>query len=212
MLAGAVCGSVSYGAAAEHSDVEVIVVTDDSIEEGDEYFFDAGVMVECAVVQAERLLATAASVPWNWGITADAYRHQVAIWDPEAFFDRLRGAAASIPDEPFERALGGTWWWCYEARGKFINGVAADDLPRALYMGWQFAYAASMRIALQERRPYESVRTLWSDVSARGYGMPSLLDALTRGASALPVIARCVDDVWSAIGAGSPPPSAHAAP
>jgi hypothetical protein len=72
MLAGAVYGSVSFGAAAEDSDVEVVVATDDSVEEGDEHFFDEGIMVEYAVVHAERLMATAASVPWNWGITADA--------------------------------------------------------------------------------------------------------------------------------------------
>jgi kanamycin nucleotidyltransferase len=212
MLAGAVCGSVAHGAAAEYSDVEVIVATDDSVPEGDEYFFDDGVMVECAVVQGERLLATAATVPWNWGIKADAHRHQLAIYDPAGFFDRLTDVAVSIPDEPFERALTETWWWCFETRGKFLNAAAAGDHRRAVYMGWEFAYAASMRIALKQRKPYESVRTLWSDVSSRGYEMASLLEALTGGASALREIAQSVDAVWSAIRVWNPPSSARAAP
>jgi hypothetical protein len=212
MLAGAVYGSVSYGAADEHSDVEVLVVTDGTIEEVDQYFFDEGVMVECAIVQADRLLASAAKVPWNWGIKADAYRHQAPIFDSEMFFERLRAAAHSIPDETFERALEGTWWWCYETRGKFLNALTAGDVPRALHIGWQFAYAAAMRIALRERKPYESMRTLWSDVSSRGYRMRPLLDALAGGGAALAEIRQCVDGVWSEIAAWSRPSSAREAP
>lgn len=209
MIAGAVYGSVSYGAAGEHSDVEVIVVTDETIKEGDEYFFDEGVMVECAVVQADRLVASATKVPWDWGIKADAYRHQVPIWDPKAFFAALRAAAHSIADGRFERALAETWWWCYETRGKFLNALAVGDAARALHTGWQFAYAAAMRIALRDRKPYESMRTLWSDVSSRGYQMEPLLEALTRGASALHEVGQCVDAVWRAIRVWGPPSSAR---
>jgi predicted nucleotidyltransferase len=87
MLAGAVYGSVAYGAAAEHSDVEVFVVTDESVEERDENFFDEGIQVECAIVRAQHVLESAGKVGWDWGIQADAYRHQVPIWDPGAFFE-----------------------------------------------------------------------------------------------------------------------------
>jgi hypothetical protein len=105
MLAAAVYGSVAHRAAAQHSDVEVDVVVDETVEERDEYFFDEGVMVECNLVSAERMLSSARRVPWNWGIKADAYRHQEAIWDPGAFFKRLHEAATTIPDEDFDRAL-----------------------------------------------------------------------------------------------------------
>lgn len=104
------CGSVAHRAAGEHSDVEVIVVCDGTVEERDEFFFDEGVMVECALVYAERILFSARRVPWNWGIKADAYRHQEAIWDPSSFFERLRKAALAIPDEDFGRALEESWW------------------------------------------------------------------------------------------------------
>jgi kanamycin nucleotidyltransferase len=207
MLAGAVIGSVAHGAAAEHSDVELVVVTTTAVEERDEYFFDAGVMVECAVVQAERLLASARSVPWNWGIKADAHRHHVAIWDPEGFFDRLRQAAGSIPDEDFERALEASWWIVYEEREKLRNAMGQNDAPRAVYLGWEFAYAAAMRIALRERVPYESGRTLWEDASRRGYGIERLIRALTAGA-ALSEITCAVDDVWSEMAGWSAPSSA----
>jgi kanamycin nucleotidyltransferase len=212
VLAAAVHGSVAHGAATEHSDVEVGFACDESVVERDEWFFDQGVMVECAVVQAERLLASARSVPWNWGIKADAYRHQEAIWDPDSFFERLREAAASLTDEDFAPALEHTWWILYEEREKLRSAIAQEDSARAVYLGWEFTYAAAMRIALRERRPYESGRTLWRDAAARGVGMDRLIEALTSGASALPEITSAVDAVWSEIGARSPPSSEHRAP
>jgi kanamycin nucleotidyltransferase len=212
MLAGAVYGSVAHRAAAEHSDVEVLVVCDGTVGEGDEHFFDEGVMVECALVTADRVLASARRVPWNWGIKADAYRHQEPIWDPDRFFERLREAAHSAPDEDFERALGETWWIVYEEREKLTNAVEADDTTRAVFLGWEFAYAAAMSIALEERSPYESGRTLWRDAASRGYRMRELIDALTQGARSLPEITRCVDAVWSEIDARPSSPSAREAP
>lgn len=212
MLAGAVYGSVAHRAAAEHSDVEVVIVCDGTVEEGDEHFFDEGVMVECNLVSAERILSSARHVPWNWGIKADAYRHQEALWDPGSFFERLREAAFSIPDGDFQRALEENWWIAYEVREKLRNAVAADDLPRAVYLAWEFAYSAAMRLALKDQRPYESARTLWRDAASRGYGMQELVEALTRGACALPEITRCVDAVWDEIGAWRASSSARAAP
>lgn len=212
MLAGAVYGSVAHRAAAEHSDVEVEVVCDGSVEEGDEHFFDEGVMVECNLVNAERMLSSARRVPWNWGIKADAYRHQEPIWDPASFFERLREAAFSSPDEDFGRALRETWWIVYELRENLRNAVAANDLPRAVYLGWEFAYAGAMRIALRERRPYESGRTLWRDAASRGYAMEALIEAVAMGAGALEEITRCVDAVWSEIEAWHAPSSARGGP
>jgi kanamycin nucleotidyltransferase len=212
MFAGAVIGSVAHGAAATHSDVELVIVTAATVDERDEYFFDEGVMVECAVVQAERLLASARSVPWNWGIKADAYRHQVVVWDPDGFFERLRTEATSIPDKRFERALGESWWIIREERDKLRNALADGDEPRAVYLGWEFAYGAAMRIALDQRTPYESGRTLWRDSVSRGHGMGALIDALVGGAAALSEVRRCVDDVWSRMSAWSPPPSEREAP
>jgi KNTase C-terminal domain len=211
MLAGAVYGSVAHRAAAEHSDVEVDVVVDGSVEERDEYFFDEGVMVECNLVSAERMLSSARRVPWNWAIKADAYRHQEPIWDPASFFERLREVAFSSADEDFERALEETWWIVYEEREKLKNAVAADDVPRAVYLGWEFAYAAAMRIGLRERRPYESGRTLWRDVASRGYGMEKLIQAVTQGGGSLDEITHCVDAVWSEIEAWQPSSSARGA-
>lgn len=66
-----------------------------------------------------------------------------------------------------------------------------------------------MRIALKERRPYESLRTLWGDVASRGYGMDELVDALTT--ADLDRIAAAVERVWDEIGDWGGP-SGRAAP
>jgi hypothetical protein len=212
MLAAAVYGSVAHGAATEHSDVEVGVVTDASVEERDEWFLDQDVMVECAVAQAERLLASARAVPWNWGIKADAYRHQEVIWDPGSFFVRLREAAGSIPDEDFAPAFEHTWWILYEERQKLRSAIAQGDVPRAVYLGWEFAYGAAMRIALRQRQPYESGRTLWRDAASRDHGMERLIRSLTGGAGTLPEVTDAVEAVWTEIAAWGAPSSGRAAP
>ena len=74
---------------------------------------------------------------------------------------------------------------------------------RMSYTGWEFAYSAAMHIALQERKPYESGRTLWRDVTTRGYGMKELVDVLTAGA--LEKITGALDNVWEHIKAWGAP-------
>jgi len=75
-----------------------------------------------------------------------------------------------------------------------LNAVAERDHPRALYLGWSFAYLAAMRLALHDRVPYESVRTLWRDASARGYGLDRLVGALADGS--LDEMRDAIENVW----------------
>jgi hypothetical protein len=98
---------------------------------------------------------------------------------------------------------GENWWVVYEERQKLRNAVAANDVPRALYLCWEFAYSAAMRIALEERKPYESGRTLWRDAASRRYGMEQLIEALSRRHGALAEITPAVDGVWDQIGGSS---------
>lgn len=69
-------------------------------------------------------------------------------------------------------------------------------MPQAVYLGWEFAYAAAMRLALRDRKPYESLRTLWGDATSRTWAMKALIDTLARGAASLSDIVRSVEDVW----------------
>jgi hypothetical protein len=93
-------------------------------------------------------------------------------------------------------------------REKLRSAIGQEDGPRAVYLGWELAYGVAMRIALREREPYESGRTLWRDAAARGYGMEKLLEALT--SSDVAEITRCADDVWREVGAWDVPAGARA--
>lgn len=194
LVAAACYGSVAHHASMQHSDVEMIILTDDTIEAREDQFFDNGIMVECDMLPAARILLAARRVTSRWGIEADQYRHHLVLWDPDRFFPRLWAAASDLPAEDFERALKTSWWWAYEARMKALNAQLLDDRPRLYADGWGFAQATAMRIALYEQRPYESGRTLWQDVTARGYGMRELIGSLTTGD--FQQIPRGIDAVW----------------
>lgn len=197
-VAGACYGSVAHAAAMPESDVEVTIIVADGMEPGEEHFFVDGIMVECSVVPALLMLASASRVTWIWGLEADAYRYQVVLDDFGAFFEKVRAAAYNLPDSAFGKALSDNWWWVYELKGKVVNAVQAGDRPRAIYTGWEFARAAAMRIALHERQPYESGRTLWRDVISRGYGMQALTDALL--SNDLDRMQAGVEAVWARTG------------
>ncbi|HZU13315.1 MAG TPA: kanamycin nucleotidyltransferase C-terminal domain-containing protein [Chloroflexota bacterium] len=205
LLAAACYGSVAHHAAGPHSDVEIVLVTDDTVPYRDEYFFQDGILVECTTLSAMRMLEAASRIPPDWGIKYDQYRHHLALYDSVAFFPRLHAVADARPNVPFSTALQESWFTAYEMRGKVLNAVAAGDTSTALSAGWSFAFWAAMRIALHERVPYESTRTLWKEVAARGYGMRDLIEALTAGKVA--DVPRTVEAVWHAMDRWDMPPS-----
>lgn len=143
-------------------------------------------------------MRAAQRVTKRWGIEADQYRCHLALLDLDTIFPDLWEKATNIPDAMFTEVLPAAWWWCYESRNKLRNAWSAEDGPRIRSEGWGVATAAAMHIALYERRPYESGRTLWQDVVARGYGMEELVPLLTTGS--LEHILPAVDDVWKQIG------------
>ncbi len=194
LVACAIYGSVAHGAALPHSDLETLFVLDGEDDGWDEYVLLEDVPAECNFRSGPRLVKWARVVGPDWGVEADEYRHHLVLWDPGQFFDRLHAAAHDLADADFSAALAESWWEAFEARGKVLNGLLADDPPRALWSGWGFAFATAMRIALIERVPYESGRTLWVDAARRGYGMPALLDTLTSGAR--DALLEAVEQVW----------------
>ena len=197
LIAGACYGSVAHNAAMANSDVELVILTDDTIPAKEEQFFDQGIMVECDMLPATRMLSAAQRVTSRWGIQADQYLYHLVIWDPDDFFPRLWAAANDLSTQDFATAQQQCWWWVYEVRCKMHNALLADNRPRIAHHGWEFAYAAAMHIALYERKPYESDRTLWQDVSARGYGMKELVEVITAGSPEK--IPAAVDNVWEHI-------------
>jgi len=206
LLAAAVYGSVAHHAAQAHSDVELVLLTDDATPALEEMFFEQGVMVECDRLPFARMLAAAPRVTMEWGVEADQYRHHLVVWDTDTLFPQVWVAANAIPGDAWAPALALSWWRAYELRGKIRNAALQGDDAQARYWGWRFAYAAALRIALHERRPYESGRTLWGDVIARGYAMRELTQALGENLpGALAAIVAATDTVWARTGAWEQP-------
>lgn len=148
--AAACYGSVAHGAAGEHSDVELTIITEETVPYEDEYVFQQGTLVECTVVSESRMLAAAQRVRPDWGIQADQYRRHHVLYDPDRFFSRLWSVADDLAPSDFDQALADSWWRVYELRGKVQNAVADDDVVQAIYTAWTFAYWTAMRIALLE--------------------------------------------------------------
>lgn len=197
LVAAACYGSVAHNAAAAYSDVELVLLTDDTIAAREDLFFEQGIMVECDMLPASRMLAASQRVTTRWGIQADQYRQHLVLLDTTDVFPRLWAAAHDLSQADFEKALRESWWWSYEMRTKLLNACLVQDATRICSHGWDFAYSAAMRIALFEQKPYESGRTLWQDVTARGYKMKELVDLLTHGA--IGQVRPAIDDVWAII-------------
>lgn len=178
LRAAAFYGSVAHLAAQAYSDVEIVLLTDDETPALEERFFEQGVMVECDRLPARRMIAAAGRVGPEWGVETDQHLHHLIAFDPEGLFPQVWAAVRSIPVEAFSQPLERSWWWAYEMLGKLRNAAALGDDPQTRYVGWRYAYAVALRIALYERRPYISLRTLWADVIARGYGMGELTRTL----------------------------------
>lgn len=193
LLAAACYGSVAHGRADAHSDLEIIVLTDASIKPVNVHQERYGIAVECDVLPVERLLRAAQVVTIDWGIEADCYRHQRPIWDPTGQFSAVRAASLAIPPERFEDALQQSWWSVREWATKVVAMVDAGNFAGAEFTAWQYLYQVALRIALIQQEPYVSLRTLWQEARARGFGVADMLGVLAgKDAAHLPEAVRAV--------------------
>lgn len=180
-LAAACYGSVAHGRADAHSDLELLILTDDGVPPVDIHVVEDDVQVECDVLSLARLLNAARRVTPEWGFEADCYRCHLVLWDPHHHFDAVRTASLQIPAASFAEALEQSWWSHRELAEKVRAACEAGDPPSVHHAAWQYLVSAAARIALHERRPYESLRALWVDVTRRGYGTREMVVALTSG-------------------------------
>ncbi|MHB1610263.1 MAG: hypothetical protein ACYCT0_01070 [Sulfobacillus sp.] len=193
VVAAACYGSVAHGRADAHSDLELIVLTDTAIEAVNVHMVRQGIQVECDVLPTERLRHAAQVVTIEWGVQADCYRYHWVIWDPTEQFAAVRETAMATPCERFEDALQQSWWSAREWAGKVVAAVETGNHPGAQFTAWQYLYLVALRVALAQQEPYGSLRTLWQEASARGFGIADMLGMLERGDIArLPEMIRSV--------------------
>jgi hypothetical protein len=86
-------GSLAHGDDRDGSDVDLVVVTYRPAE-GPESFARRidGVIVHCAVIDADTHLERARTLSMSWPVTADRYVTTKPLFDPEGWFDAARDA------------------------------------------------------------------------------------------------------------------------
>ena len=109
LLSVACYGSVAHNAAGPHSDLELALLADDTLELTYEPFMMDGVMGQCDILPASRMLRAASKVSPKWGIEADQHRCHLVLWDPGGWFARVQAAAHNLADEDFTVAIEAVW-------------------------------------------------------------------------------------------------------
>lgn len=178
-LAVAAYGSVAHGAARQHSDLELVVLTSDGVAAQEIQSVRGGILVELDILAASRMLEAAGRVTAMWGLEADQYRVFSPLHDPDQWFPRVRARSESVPPQAFAQPLEDNQLRLLEVCGKFFNAAEEGDAATMRDVGWRYAHAAALRVALLQMRPYDSGRTLWRDARTRGFELAGLLDALT---------------------------------
>jgi len=98
-------GSLGRGTDGPYSDTEMhCVITGSGVDTTFEW--NAGPWkAEVDVHSPDVLLKAAATIEGNWSITHGAYRNVLPIYDPDRFFDELKEAVDSQPENKFQLAL-----------------------------------------------------------------------------------------------------------
>lgn len=78
--------------------------------------------------------------------------------------------------------------------------------PGAQFTAWQYLYLVALRVALAQQEPYVSLRTLWQEASARGFGVADMVGVLAGGdIPHLPEVVQAVQKHIGSWGAPSDP-------
>lgn len=195
LVAAAIYGSVAHQAAEAHSDLEILLLTTDAVPSQEAYGSREGILVELDRLPLSQMLAAAERVGPDWGLEADQYRVFTPLWDPQHVLGEVRRRSLGVCSQAFAGPLRVSRFQLAELWGKLRNAEAAHDGTRVRDVGFLLARRAALTIALLDREPFASARTMWDDVRRRGYAMELLLDVLTQGevSSVVPAAEAVVD-------------------
>jgi hypothetical protein len=198
VLAIAVHGALAHGDDAEHSDVQLVVVTDQA--GGGPHPATRridGVVVDLGVIGADQYLRHARTLSTAWPLAADQYLTARTTYDPDAWYQRLRDTHLS------RLAEAGRSEFAALAREAWYRAHCAHSRARQL-ASWYEADAGL--IALAEARTGAAVveglltRTYFRDeadavrrTGIAGLALPDLDDRLASQAEELATRGRPVD-------------------
>ncbi len=185
LLALGVYGSVARGTDGPYSDIEMLVVLRSA---GEDYVHEwcAGPWkAEVDFLSADMALREAARVEGRWPLTHGAWLHIRPLHDPTGFFETLRQAVLSQPEEAFRAAIrelivGDIYEHIGKLRNARARGVGAELPLLAVSLAQEGAYL----IGLARRACYSGAARLFEESLAfpdRPAGYDALCAAVMAG-------------------------------
>ena len=167
LLALGVYGSLARLADGPFSDIEMhCILHGEGIDQSFEWSTGPW-KAEVDVCSPDVILAQAAEVDGDWSITHGAYVNVWPLFDPQAFFPRLKETALSQPDEVFrfrmkEVIVGDL----YELIGKVRNAWAIQTLSPLPGYATFLARDTACMVGLARRYLYHSFATMLEEALA----------------------------------------------
>jgi hypothetical protein len=154
------------GADTSYSDIELKVITSDSVDEHDvEYVHRSGMKIEINYEHAENYLRRAGSVDTDWPIWAGQYRQQVVLFERENFFAQARQAVGSLKDKDFRAAQAQLIAEdLYELVQKIRGAWEHHHEENLRWWAGRFLWFSIMWLGLANREYFTSGNTVWEEV------------------------------------------------
>jgi kanamycin nucleotidyltransferase len=204
LIAIGIYGSLARSDDGPFSDIEMFCVVegqgiDDAVE-----WTTGPWKAEVDIYSPDALLTYAAEVEGDWALTHGSMLWVLPIYDPDAFFERLKETVSSQPDEAFRAAMAGLIVGeIYEVVGKVRNCQASGKTSSlALYTVELASYGAWL-IGLANRHHYLSSSTMLTEalpLPGQPAGYESLCQIVTRGElQDHKLIYQVADDFWRGV-------------
>ncbi len=166
VLGIALYGSVARGVDTTYSDIELRVITDDSVVEHDvEYVHTSGVKIEINYERAQNYLRRAASVDTEWPIWAAIYRQYLVLFEREDFFTQAQRAIENIKDEDFRAAQAQLIAEdLYELVQKIRGAWAQKHEENLRWWAGRLLWFSVLWLGLANRQYFTTGSTVWEEV------------------------------------------------
>jgi predicted nucleotidyltransferase len=160
IVAIAIQGSTAKGEDREHSDLEMIAITEGKSDTQHYQTIYGGIVVEVVFYSREEAEKEAASVGFDWPVVADGWVNALATYDPENLLPRLAGLAANPDPEKVIQGRRGAITALYEGLCKMRNFALDQEDDMVRLMSPFLAVDAAKFLSLLNSQHYNGMRNL----------------------------------------------------
>jgi len=171
IIAVYICGSTSKKLDRPYSDLEMIVVVNDTAEISMKYYLHRGLIIQIEYVKSSKILSDAVQLTDNWPWEADQYRNRIALYEREGWFRRLDEAVAKNDKRDSVEAIRKSFMMMTESMAVLRNAVLTNDKVGVLSRGRMLAEDAARILLLLNRRYVTTTSWLWK-IAFDVHGIP----------------------------------------